>query len=373
MTEDEVLDIDFDLDDSDMEDEDEKREGRTSMSAFFRTRSGSSRGFDSLYKTIVTPENFDSVRYISDDSSEEKTPVEYFDKCVFLSCDMSSMGDDLKAVLFNNCLFVDCDFSYSNPYRTAFSGCNFENNDFHASRFSFTQFEGCMFQGDDFSASVWRSRYFNKPEDGRSDVVDSKFRECDFRGADLGTCIDDVEFTNCNGPVKTLQYLDIRVGGNSYGYEWRSGKADIVRELTTQAVYHGVDLDAKRKVDGYQRLGAMPDPSLVDMNMVKMQRMLNEMCWDEKDRRNRIQWKNLEGLESWIGSTDTRFPRTVRELYQNRRYLQEFASRPENRGKFDISFDKDGRVQSVTRKEDVTLVIDEGLVGGRSRGSRSIA
>lgn len=345
----------------------------SNRSTFFRTSSGSGDDFESLYKMVLTADNFDSVRFVTDKDTGEKTPVEFFDKCVFLGCDMSKMGEDMKSALFDNCLFIDCDFSYSNPFKTGFIHCNFENNDFHAAKFSFTQFEGCKFQGDDFSASVWRSRYFNKPEDGRSDVTDSVFRECDFRGADMGTCIDDVEFVNCNGPVKTLQYLDVRVNGYSYGSLWRSGKEQVFRELSTPALYSGVDLDVKRKIDNLQRLGNVPDPSLIDANFAKMQRLMNDMCWDEKNRRNRVQWKNLEGLENWILESDMRFPRTVNEVYQNRRFLYDFASRPENRDKFDVKFDKDGRIESVSRKEDVTLVIDDGLVGGRSRGSRSIA
>lgn len=353
-----------------------KKENKANKSVFFRIESG--ENFNMLYKTVVTQDTFDELMYDTDVRTGERLPYEAFEKCMFLGCDMSQM-ESLKGAFFSNCVFMDCDFGYSNPYKTAFENCYFENNDWHKAKMSMTQFTNSKFYGDDFSATEWRSRYWDKPEDPRSDLEDCTFYECDVRGADIGTCINDVRFINCNGPVKTIQNLDQRFRDVCYGPYWKKERDGNVYDLTTKAVYRGGEgaywpADLKKQIDDWQRLGAVPDPLLIDTHIAKMESILNRMDWDEdfRTRRTKSDWKNLDGLKEWVSHTDTRFPKTVSEYRSNKNYLYQYASRPDNRDKYEISRDNLGNLKSIKRRNDVELVLENGLSGGRSRGSRSI-
>ena len=70
-----------------------------------------------LYKTVVTPENFDSVMYyspsVNDEDSEgptvksgQKKMYDSFNRCIFIGCDMSKFAT-LKGAYFNHCVFID--------------------------------------------------------------------------------------------------------------------------------------------------------------------------------------------------------------------------------------------------------------------------
>ena len=105
-----------------------QKENKANKSVFFRMEAGDR--FDSQYKTIITPDNFDEAMNFVDEETGDKMPYEVFEKCVFIGCDFNKM-DNLRGSLFDNCAFIDCDFSGTNPYKTAFLDCEFENNDWH--------------------------------------------------------------------------------------------------------------------------------------------------------------------------------------------------------------------------------------------------
>ena len=217
--------------------------------------------------------------------------------------------------------------------------------------------------------------------------VDSSFCECDVRGVDLGIRADNTYFMQCKGPVKTIQFFDQRIG-SSWGDGFGVGKdKDLtsrglndlkswnIRELTSGISYrdNGDSQKLREKLDRQQYSNTPPDPLLVCTHVIKMEKLLCDMDQNELYSRDRSPWHNLDGLVSWVESTDTRFPKTVAEFGSNRVLLTEYASRPANRDSFVVDRDKDGRVCGISRKDDAELVIGDGLFGGRGRGSLSIA
>ena len=232
-----------------------------------------------LYKTVVTPENFDSVMYYSPSVNEEdsegptvksgqKKMYDSFNRCIFIGCDMSKFAT-LKGAYFNHCVFIDNDFTnakrfvskkqkdspdappivteVSNLYNTMFQSCRFENNNFQGMTLLIGA-DMCKFNGDNFENTTWMTRYFY-PDDKTWDMADvesTSFKCCNFKNAKMGFSINGTHFFNCDGPAQYKRFkdykgqerisiigLDMQYHGARSGSSYEDMRYNIVNDLVS--------------------------------------------------------------------------------------------------------------------------------------------